>query len=58
MKKGKWRQCMSVLRTRSGGVFCIRGSGHNGDHRGDRAQWNENGRVPITLKPDGTPKSA
>lgn len=31
-------------------------SKHSGDHRGDRAQWNEKGRVPITLKPDGTPK--
>lgn len=43
-------QCRSVLTTSAGAVFCVKHQGHEGDHRGYRAQWNDVGRVPITEK--------
>lgn len=30
--------------------FCQKRKGHDGDHRGYRAQWNASGRVKITEK--------
>jgi hypothetical protein len=33
--------------------FCTRNHGHEGDHRGDRVQWNQRGRkVKVTLPLD------
>jgi len=44
------KQCSSILKVKGGGVFCTRYANHTGDHRGDRAQWNEKGqRVPIRM---------
>lgn len=47
--KAPWVQCLSTIGTNSI-VFCTKESGHAGDHRGSRAQWNETGRVAITEK--------
>lgn len=48
-------QCTHVYMTKSGLVFCCRPDGHEGDHRGSRKQWGQDGKpVPITLKDDGT----
>lgn len=34
------RQCADIHMSRGGsGVFCLRPSGHEGSHRGDRRQW-------------------
>lgn len=47
-KPSKSRQCSSVFATRSGASFCVKREGHDGDHRGYRAQWTDQGRVKIT----------
>lgn len=47
VSEGKREQCRSILSAADGAIFCIKREGHEGDHRGYRAQWNENGRVPI-----------
>lgn len=47
-KPGTNRQCSSVSATRSGATFCVKREGHDGDHRGYRAQWNASERVKIT----------
>jgi hypothetical protein len=53
-KKKKRRQCPSLLMTQRGRAwtFCAKDEGHKGDHRGWRAQWNDDHeRVPITEPP-------
>jgi len=47
MKEGE-RQCPAIYATRGGVVFCVKPEGHEGDHRGFRAQWNDEERVKIT----------
>lgn len=43
------RQCSSVFSTRHSAAFCVKRSGHAGDHRGLGKQWNQAGeRVKIT----------
>lgn len=40
--KGTRAQCSSVYLRRSGShSFCVRGDGHESDHRGYRVQWRE-----------------
>lgn len=40
-------QCMAEYRSKSGRDvtvrWCTRDRGHDGDHRGDRVQWNQKG---------------
>lgn len=36
-------QCCSMYRGRTSSVFCLRRSGHDGPHRGDRVQWTVRG---------------
>lgn len=48
------RQCPAVFGRGLTTVFCIRCDGHEGDHRGLRVQWNQQGeKVPFTLNSDG-----
>lgn len=49
VKRKLWVQCTSTIGD-SSIVFCTKEKGHEGDHRGSRAQWNDKGRVPITEK--------
>ncbi len=45
------RQCESMSPTHRGrgAVFCQKRSGHEGDHRGYRKQWDDQGNLkPIT----------
>lgn len=48
------RQCPAVFGPRRGRgrvVFCRKREGHDGDHRGDRKQWDDQGKAkPITEK--------
>jgi hypothetical protein len=50
MVSGSRRQCPSVCPVGDGATFCVKRQGHEGDHRGYRAQWNDQERVPITEK--------
>lgn len=46
-------QCPAVFSTHRGGgfVFCRKREGHDGDHRGFRKQWDDQGKAkPITEK--------
>lgn len=52
-----YMQCMVTYTSRSGRDtitrWCTRNHDHEGDHRGDRVQWNQRGqKVKITLPPD------
>lgn len=43
-------ECPAVLHEGEKKTFCWREFRHEGDHRGQRAQWNEKGeRVKVTL---------
>lgn len=44
----RWVQCPAMFGKRGRYRFCVKREGHEGDHRGDRAQWDETGRKPIT----------
>jgi hypothetical protein len=50
------KQCSSTYHTAKGIRFCIKDAGHEGDHRGYRIQWNDQGTVKITEPGNGTPK--
>lgn len=41
-----WKQCPSVYAGRESTTFCIRGVGHDGDHRGTGRQWRKASPTP------------
>lgn len=52
VRPARWFQCPSMFSAgRGSAVFCTKAKGHEGDHRGSRAQWNARGqKVPLTEK--------